>query len=156
MRNPYFREWSHAARPDGYPDRIVFRGLVSDEVAITAVEHNTLDYQWDGVPSDRLAEARTQYASRLYITPTSTNSALLLNTRKAPFTDLRVRQAINYAVARARVAALGGGDSQPACQIVPVFSRPGFMDKVEVCRDKEPFTISGPDRDHLIAVLTKK
>jgi YVTN family beta-propeller protein len=25
VRNPYFHEWSHAARPDGYPDRIVFR-----------------------------------------------------------------------------------------------------------------------------------
>ena len=25
MRNPYFHEWSHAAQPDGYPDRIVFR-----------------------------------------------------------------------------------------------------------------------------------
>jgi 2-polyprenyl-6-methoxyphenol hydroxylase-like FAD-dependent oxidoreductase len=37
-----------------------------------------------------------------------------------------------------------------------VFSRPGFMDKVEACRDKEPFTIPGPDRDHLIALLAKK
>jgi DNA-binding SARP family transcriptional activator/DNA-binding beta-propeller fold protein YncE len=25
VRNPYFHEWSRAARPDGYPDRIVFR-----------------------------------------------------------------------------------------------------------------------------------
>jgi peptide/nickel transport system substrate-binding protein len=24
VRNPYFHEWSRAARPDGYPDRIVF------------------------------------------------------------------------------------------------------------------------------------
>ena len=24
-RNPYFHEWSHAARPDGYPNQIVFR-----------------------------------------------------------------------------------------------------------------------------------
>ncbi len=29
VRNPYFREWSHAARPDGYPDRIVFRHIDS-------------------------------------------------------------------------------------------------------------------------------
>ena len=25
VRNPYFHEWSHAAQPDGYPDRIVYR-----------------------------------------------------------------------------------------------------------------------------------
>ena len=49
-RNPYFREWSHAARPDGYPDRIVVQGLVSDETAMTEVEHGTVDYEWDGVP----------------------------------------------------------------------------------------------------------
>ena len=43
----------------------------------------------------------------------------------APFTDLRVRQAINYAVDRARIAALLGEDSQPACQILPV-GLPGY------------------------------
>jgi 2-polyprenyl-6-methoxyphenol hydroxylase-like FAD-dependent oxidoreductase len=37
-----------------------------------------------------------------------------------------------------------------------VFSRPGFMDKVEACRDKEPFTIPGLDRDHLLALLAQK
>jgi peptide/nickel transport system substrate-binding protein len=49
----------------------------------------------------------------------------VLNTRTAPFTDLRVRQAINYAVDRAQVAALLGDDSQPACQILPV-GLPGY------------------------------
>jgi YVTN family beta-propeller protein len=145
VRNPYFREWSHAARPDGYLDRIVFRGLISNDAAITAVEHNTIDYQWDGVPHHRLAEVRTQYASRLYITPTSSTSALLLNTRKAPFTDLRVRRAINYAVDRARVAALGGGDSQPACQILPV-GLPGYRPYCPYTSDLTPAGAwNGPD-----------
>ena len=27
VRNPYFREWSRAAKPDGYPDGIVFRAV---------------------------------------------------------------------------------------------------------------------------------
>ncbi len=145
VRNPYFREWSHAARPDGYPDRIVFRHIDSWEAGITAVEHNTTDYMFDGVPPDRLAEAQIQYASRLYITPTSSNGALLLNTRKAPFTDLRVRQAINYAVDRARVAALVGGDSQPACQVLPV-GLPGYRPYCPYTSDPNPAgTWNGPD-----------
>jgi peptide/nickel transport system substrate-binding protein len=137
VRNPYFREWSHAARPDGYPDRIVFRGDADGEAAITAVERGTADTLFDGVPSDRLAEAQTQFASRLYITPTSSTIALLFNTRRAPFTDLRVRQAINYAVDRAQIAALLGSDSQPACQILP----PGLPGYRPYC----PYTID-PNR----------
>ena len=125
VRNPYFREWSHAARPDGYPDRIVFRGNVNWEAGVTAVERGTADYMFDGVPPDRMAEVQTRFAGRLYINPSSSITALILNTRTAPFTDARVRRAINYAVDRAEVAALLGGDSQPACQILPV-GLPGY------------------------------
>ena len=125
VRNPYFHEWSHAARPDGYPDRIVFRRSVNWEAGITAVERGAADYMFDGVPPDRVAEAQTRLASQLYITPTSETTALILNTRSAPFTDVRVRRAINYAVDRAKIAALFGKHSQPACQILPV-GLPGY------------------------------
>ena len=81
VRNPYFREWSHAARPDGYPDRIVFRGNVNWEAGVTAVERGTADYMFDGVPPDRMAEAQTRFAGRLYINPSSSITALILNTR---------------------------------------------------------------------------
>jgi peptide/nickel transport system substrate-binding protein len=80
---------------------------------------------FDGVPADRLAEVQTQFVSRLYVTPNGGNWALYLNTRTAPFTNLAVRPAINYAVDRAQVAALLGNDSQPACQILPV-GLPGY------------------------------
>jgi peptide/nickel transport system substrate-binding protein len=137
VRNPYFREWSHAARPDGYPNRIVFRGhIASDEAGLTAVERGSADYLYDGVPQHRLSEVQTRYAGRLYITPTSGTTALILNTRAAPFTDVRVRRAINYAIDRAKVAQLLGQDSQPACQILSV-GLPGY-------RPYCPYTI-GPN-----------
>jgi YVTN family beta-propeller protein len=144
-RNPYFREWSHAARPDGNPDRIVVQGDVNDEAAITAVERGTLDYEWDGVLPDRLTEAQTQYASRLHITPISQTTVLYLNTRKTPFTDLRVRQALNYAVDRAQAAALLGDDSRPACQILPD-GLPGYRPYCPYTSDPSPAgTWNGPD-----------
>ena len=120
VRNPYFREWSHAARPDGYPARIVFKHVDSAEAGLTEVERGSADYIYDGVPRDRLGEAQTRFASRLYITPTSATTALILNTRVAPFTDARVRHAINYAIDRAKIARLLGQNSQPTCQILPV------------------------------------
>jgi peptide/nickel transport system substrate-binding protein len=125
VRNPYFHEWSHAARPDGYPDRIVFRHIDSLESGLTAVERGTADYLWDGVPQDRLAEVKTRFAGRLYITPISQTVALILNTRVPPFTDVRVRQAISYAIDRAAIARLLGQSSQPACQILPI-GFPGY------------------------------
>ena len=120
VRNPYFREWSHAARPDGYPARIVFTHVDSARAGLTQVERGSADYIYDGVPRDRLGEAQTRFASRLYVTPTSGTTALILNTRLAPFTDVRVRRAINYAIDRAKIAQLLGQNSQPACQILPV------------------------------------
>ena len=125
VRNPYFHEWSHAARPDGYPDRIVWRHIASDGAGLTAVERGTADYLYDGVPQDRLGEVQTRFASQLHITPTSGTLALILNTRKAPFTDRRVRQAINYAIDRDKIAQLLGQGSQPACQILPA-GLPGY------------------------------
>jgi peptide/nickel transport system substrate-binding protein len=76
-------------------------------------------------PPDRLAQAETQYASQLHVTPTSETYALYLNVRTAPFNDLQVRQAVNYAVDRAQVSALLGNDTQPDCQILPV-GLPGY------------------------------
>jgi len=120
VRNTYFHEWSHAARPDGYPDRIVIRAHIANaEAGLTAIERGNADYMYDGVPQDRMSEAQTRFAGQLYITPTSATTALILNTRVAPFTDVRVRRAINYAIDRAKIAQ-SLGESQSACQILPV------------------------------------
>jgi peptide/nickel transport system substrate-binding protein len=137
VRNPYFHEWSHAARPDGYPDRIVWRHVDSEEAGLTAVERGSADYLFDGVPRDRFSEAQTQYAGRLYVTPTSSTLALILNTRRAPFTDVRVRRAINYAIDRAKVAQLLGQDSQPVCQILPT-GLPGYQRYCPYTSDPNP------------------
>jgi YVTN family beta-propeller protein len=137
VRNPYFREWSHAARPDGYPDKIVWRNVASWDAGITAVERGSADFMWDGVPQDRLNEARTQYSGQFHVTPTSGTTALYLNTRRAPFTDLRVRRAINYAIDRAKIAQLLGQDSQPACQILPV-GLPGYRRYCPYTTDPSP------------------
>jgi peptide/nickel transport system substrate-binding protein len=138
VRNPYFHEWSHAARPDGYPDRIVWQGNIkSDETGLTAVERGTADYLVDGVPQDRLNEAQTRFASQLHITPMSNTIALILNTRVAPFTDVRVRHAINYAIDRAKIAALIGQATQPTCQILGV-GLPGYRPYCPYTTDPNP------------------
>jgi peptide/nickel transport system substrate-binding protein len=137
VRNPYFREWSHAARPDGYPDQIVWRIGASPSAAVTAVEQDRADYTVDSPPPDRLVEVQTRFAGQLKANPNDITAVLFLNTHTPPFNDLRVRRALNYAVDRRRVAGLIGQASQPTCQLLPPFV-PGYE---RYC----PFTL-GPNR----------
>jgi YVTN family beta-propeller protein len=125
VRNPYFHEWSHAARPDGYPNQIVYRLAANPEAEITAIERGTADYSFDGVPPDRIDELQTRFASQLYVTPADGTNELVLNTRVAPFADARVRRALNYAIDRAKIARLLGRYNQPSCQALPPYL-PGY------------------------------
>jgi YVTN family beta-propeller protein len=120
VRNPYFHEWSHAAQPDGYPDRIVWRIGAGVEAATTAVEQGRADYTLD-LPADRLDEVQTRFTSQLHVNTNDETLNLSLNDRTAPFNDITVRRALNYAVDRTKVAQLLGQDSQPTCQLIPPY-----------------------------------
>jgi peptide/nickel transport system substrate-binding protein len=121
VRNPYFHVWSNAARPDGYPDQIVWRIGASPAAEVTAVERGLADYTLDPPPADRLGAMQIRFAGQLKINPNDSTVLLWLNTRVAPFTDIRVRQALNYAVDRAHVANLVGLNSRPTCQLLPPY-----------------------------------
>ena len=121
VRNPYFHEWSHAAQPDGYPDQIVFRHVASRADELTAVEQGRADVGLDGVPAGSLNALQVRFASRLYTNPQDTVDALILNTRVAPFDDVRVRQALSYAIDRGKITGLLQTGGQPTCQMLTPF-----------------------------------
>jgi YVTN family beta-propeller protein len=125
VRNPYFREWSHAAQPAGYPDQIIWRIGASPEAAVTAVEHGRADYTLDPPPADRLNEVQTRFASQLHVNPSDLTVGWTVNTRVAPFNNLNVRRALNDAVDRTKIAAILGQDSRPTCQLLPPYI-PGY------------------------------
>ena len=120
VRNPFFRVWSEAARPAGNSDRIVWRLDVKAEVATRAVETGEADVAYDFVPPELLTEVRTRYASQLHVDPIPGTFFYLLDSRIRPFHDVRVRQALNYAVDREVITeTAGAGISQPTCQVLP-------------------------------------
>src|SRR4029077_3434667 len=126
VRNPRFRVWSAAAQPDGYPDRIVERYGYTGRSAIRAVERGTADITAEGPdetwPPALAASLQTRYSSRLYPAPTLVTRGLWLNTRLAPFNDVRVRQAFNLAGDRNRLVRINGGTivgGEVACQFLP-------------------------------------
>lgn len=121
-RNPRFREWSRAAQPDGYADRIVVQIGGDKEQAVTAIERGKTDLLADAVPVDRIDEVRAQYASQFHAYPVRVTFFVFLNTRVRPFDDVRVRRAISYAIDRRAILQLAhGGPSfaRPTCQVLP-------------------------------------
>ena len=124
VRNPYFKLWSKDAQPEGYPDKIIEKyGLpISEEV--TQVQSGQADEVFDGdvIPSDRLNELNSaKYSSRVHVNPLTADWYFALNTKTAPFNNLKARQAINYAADRNAYVKIGGGPSLavPTCQILP-------------------------------------
>ena len=94
-RNPYFHEWSHAAQPDGNPNRILWGIGRSPEAEVRAIEHDRADWMLDFVPVElrsRSADAARRAAS---FGPVPETDFFILNTRRPPFNDLRVRRALN-------------------------------------------------------------
>ena len=118
VRNPHFREWSAAAQPQGYPDRIEWQLDVQDEDAVTAIEQGKADWLIDGPPPDRVDELRTRFADQVHEFQKPATFGFFFNTKEPPFDDVRVRQAISYAIDRRKVAALYG-QAAVTCQVLP-------------------------------------
>jgi YVTN family beta-propeller protein len=135
-RNPEFRQWSAAAQPDGYPDRIVWKFGLTPAQEVAAIEAGRADWMADPPPD--VASLVARYDSQVHINPLPGIAYAAFNVTVPPFSDLRVRQAVSLAADRNQlVQALGGpGAGQPTCQIIP----PGVPGYRAYC----PFTVD-PD-----------
>ncbi|NSZ18891.1 ABC transporter substrate-binding protein [Agrobacterium vitis] len=120
-RNPHFKEWSVDAQPDGYADEIVYQFGMTEEATINAIQNGQVDWMFDTPPADRLPELGSKYAKQMHIDPLAAFWYLPMNTNLAPFNNIKVRQAVNYALDRDALVGLFGGDAlaSPTCQILP-------------------------------------
>ena len=121
VRNPRFREWSRAAKPDGYPDEIVFTA-VSDEERVQVVgrgDADVTDLTLTGEPD--VGALRARHGARLRSGPGPAVVYALLNPRLRPFNDVRVRRALSYALDREAIVRAAGGPlvASPSCQVLP-------------------------------------
>ena len=130
-RNPYFKEWSKDAMPDGYPDQITQSYGLTVEAQITAIENGQADWTLESPPADRLNEMGTKYASQTHVETLTAFWYAPMNTRLAPFNNLKARQAVNYAIDRNALVKIFGGPklATPSCQVLP----PGFPGHVDYC-----------------------
>ena len=135
-RNPRFKEWSHAAQPQGYPDKIVYQYGTTVEGAVTAVENGAADVVWDPPPADRLNELGTRFVNQVHVNSLNAFWYLPLNVNIAPFNNLKARQAVNWAIDRSATTRLFGGNAlgRPTCTVLPE----GFPGHADFCDYTKP------------------
>jgi YVTN family beta-propeller protein len=141
VRNPLFREWSHAAQPDGNPDEIVMRFGQTAGQAVRDIREGRADWSADSVPAKLLPGLRTGFATQLRSFAIPVTDFFQFNTTLPPFDDVHVRQALNLAIDRREVVRIYGGRevASPTCQILP----PGNVGYRRYC----PYTRSAGQPD---------
>ena len=144
-RNPHFKVWSEDAAPDGYPDVVQYDFGLTDEAEVTAVMNGEADWMYDQPPTDRLGEIGTKFKDQVYINTLTAWWYAPMNTRLAPFDNVKARQAVNFAIDRKTLVNLFGGPvlASPVCQVLP----PTFPGHVAYCPyTKDPGTTwTAPD-----------
>ncbi len=127
-RNPNFQTVKDAGASevaDANVDKITITQNKSNSAQVTGVEQNTIDFMVDPPDADRLAEVKAKFADRFRMEESINTYYFWMNTQTAPFNDLRVRQAVNYAMDPEALNRVFGGRLHPTQQILPP-GMPGY------------------------------
>jgi peptide/nickel transport system substrate-binding protein len=117
VRNPNFKPTDDV--PATNPDKMTVKIVEDDSAALQQVINGQADYDFHPIPVDRLAEVQQKYGDQLKIYTPANTYYFFMNTRIKPFDDVRVRQAVNYAIDRNALVRLYGGLATPTENILP-------------------------------------
>ncbi len=127
-RNPQFKTVKDAGADevaDAHVDKIIVTQNKSNSAQVTGVQQNKIDFMTDPPDADRLPEVKARYGNRFRLEDSINTYYFWMNTQQAPFNDLRVRQAINYAIDPEALNRIFGGRLHPTQQILPP-GMPGY------------------------------
>jgi peptide/nickel transport system substrate-binding protein len=115
-RNPQFKTVKDAGADevaDAHVDKIIVTQNKSNSAQVTGVQQNQIDFMVDPPDADRLPEVKARYGNRFRLENSNNTYYFWMNTQRAPFNDLRVRQAINYAIDPEALNRIFGGRLHP-------------------------------------------
>ena len=122
-RNPQWKKNNSKLMPDlpsGHVDRIEIEIVRNQSTQVNDVVQGTSNWMFDVLPADRVAEIKAKYEGTQYrTTPSISTYFFWMNTTQPPFDDLKVRQAVNYAVDRDALVRIYSGQLDPGQQILP-------------------------------------
>jgi len=133
-RNPEWAKTNGKLMPElpgGHMDKIEIEVLRNQSTQINYVEQGKLNWIFDPPPTDRYQEVKEKYeGTQFKEEPTISTYYFWMNTKKAPFNDPKVRQAVNYAVDPAALERIYTGQIKGTQQILPP-GMPGY-EKLEL------------------------
>jgi peptide/nickel transport system substrate-binding protein len=128
-RNPQWAKNNAKLMPDlpsGHVDKINITLISNDSTQVNEIEQGKLDWMFNPPPPDRYSEVKQKYdGTQFRVEPTISTYYFWMNTKKPPFNDLRVRQAVNYAVDGQALERIYAGQQAPTQQILPP-GMPGY------------------------------
>ena len=129
-RNPQFQTVKDAGADnvaDAQVNSITVTENKNNSAQVTDIEQNKVDFMVDPPATDRLQEVKTRYGDRFRLEESINTYYFWMNTQAAPFNDLRVRQAINYAIDPEALNRIFGGRLHPTQQVLPP-GMPGYQE----------------------------
>ena len=142
-RNPYWAKDNGKAMPE-YPEGVVDHAKMTvirnPETQVDDIERGTYQWMQNPPPASRYAEVKEKFeGTQFRIEPTISTYYFWMNTKEPPFDDVKVRQAVNYAVDAKALERIYAGQITSTQQILPP-GMPGYeqfelyphsMDKAE-------------------------
>jgi peptide/nickel transport system substrate-binding protein len=117
VRNPNFKPTADV--PATNPDKVIVSIVGDDSAALQSVINGQNDWDYHPIPVDRLGQVQQKYPNQLKIYTPANTYYFFMNTRTPPFNNLKVRQAINYALDRNALVRLYGGLATPTQNVLP-------------------------------------
>ena len=128
-RNPYWAKANAKAMPEypsGHVDKINVSIIHNPSTQVNGIQQGKFDWMQTQPPPDRYAEVRSKYEGTQYRPqPTISTYYFWMNTNRAPFDDLKVRQAVNHAIEPAALERIYTGSLKGTQQILPP-GMPGY------------------------------
>jgi peptide/nickel transport system substrate-binding protein len=118
VRNKYFKPTRFT--PRGGPNRVEV-SLVSDaNAAVQRVIDGQADYTNAAIPPDRIADVKSRGKLVLHPSAPANTYYIWMNSTVAPFNNVKVRQAVNYAIDRKEMQRIvWGGLGRPTQNVLP-------------------------------------
>ena len=128
-RNPYWEKANSAAMPDlpsGHMDKINIKIIRNASTQVNETVQGKFDWMQTQPPPDRYPELKSKFeGTQFRVEKTISTYYFWMNMNKPPFDDLKVREAVNYAVDPEALERIYVGSLKGTQQILPE-GMPGY------------------------------
>jgi len=128
-RNPYWKKANSKAMPDypsGHIDGAKITVVRNPQTQVNDIEQGKYDWMQNPPPASRYTEVKEKYEGTQFVVRTTISTYYFwMNMTRPPFDDVKVRQAVNYAVDSAALERIYSGQIKGTQQILPP-GMPGY------------------------------